>query len=61
MLNLLFVFGLVFGIVVAVLVVAAVVSAVVTVVGWLNGAVLSARIDQRPGRDEASALTTPHG
>ena len=46
MLNLLFVFGLVFGIVVVVLVVAGVVSAVVTGVGWLNAAILDARVDK---------------
>lgn len=42
MLNLLFVFGLVFGIVVVVLVVAG----VVTGVGWLNAAILDARVDK---------------
>jgi hypothetical protein len=46
MLNLLFVFGLVFGIVVLVLLVAGVVSAVVTGVGWLNAAILDARVDK---------------
>jgi hypothetical protein len=46
MVNLLFVFGLVFGIVVVVLVAAGVVSAVVTGVGWLNAAILDARVDK---------------
>jgi hypothetical protein len=62
-LSLLFVLGLLFGIVVAVLVVAGVVSAVVTVLAWLKVfvAILGARIKQHADRDQAPALTTPHG